>query len=123
MSDTPTSTNPILDAIRTKATRAPTNIHVESLGMDLFFRHLTGAESDKMQLSSIDEATGKVQYKKLEGYRAKLVAMSLCDAEGRLVATQEQVQSWDNDIINELHGICKKLNKLGKEEVEEEVKS
>lgn len=121
MSDTPTSVNPILDAIAKKSTRPPECKTVESLGMDLFFRHLTGAESDKMQLDTINE-NGKVEYRKLNGYRARLVALCLCDEQGRSVATAEDVQKWDNDIIGELHDICKKLNKIGKQEVEDEVK-
>jgi hypothetical protein len=122
MSDTPKSVNPIVDAIRAKATRPPISKHVDALDMDLYFRHLTGAESDKMQLDTVNTETGKVEYRKLNGYRARLISLCLCDEQGRAVATAEDVQAWDNDIINEMNDICRKLNKLGKEEVDKEVK-
>jgi hypothetical protein len=124
MSDTnnPTSTNPILDAIKAKGTRPPESHAIESLGgLTLFFRHLTGAEADRMQVQTLDNE-GKFVVSKLEGYRAAMISLCLCDSEGRKVATPADVQSWDNDVINELHKICKKINKIGKEEVAAEEK-
>lgn len=112
----------LLQQIRSKSTRPPESHFIETLGMTLHFRHLTGLESDELQLSTIDDATGKVVYGKLKGHRAKVVASCLVDANGDSVVTAEEVNRWDNDVITEMHGVCQKINKLGKEEVAEEVK-
>lgn len=113
----------IIAAIQSKIKRAPETHNVESLGVDLQFRHLSGLESDNLQLAVIDSDTGKVAYGKLKGHRAKLIAACLVDEDGNSVATADEIASWDNDVINDLHNICRKINKMGKEDIDEEVKS
>lgn len=112
----------IISAIQGKIKRAPETHPVESLGLDLQFRHLSGLESDNLQLAVIDPETGKVAYSKLKGHRAKLIAACLVDEDGNPVATADDIAQWDNDVINDLHNICRKINKMGKEDVEAEVK-
>lgn len=114
--------NNILSMIRSKSKRKPESHRIESLDMSLFFRHLSGLESDELQLSAIDE-NGKVAYSKLRGHRAKTIAACLVDEDGNPVVLADEVNSWDNDVITEMHAVCQKINKIGKDDVAEEVKS
>lgn len=101
--------------------RAPESLEIESLGKSFLFRRLTGLEADTMQVALMTD-DGKVDVKKLRGHRAKLVAACLVDEDGAAVFTPTEVAEWDNDLLNDFHNVCRKLNKMGKEEVEAEVK-
>lgn len=115
--------NEIRAALATKTNRPAESIFVKSFGMEMLFRHLSGLESDQLQLKMIDKEQGKVSYDSLKGQRARVVSLCLVDDQGANVFTAEEIGAWDNDVLHEVHGICRELNKLTKEEVDAEVKN
>lgn len=108
--------------IAAKARRAPEKRYVATLGMDLYFRHLSGMESDTLQIESVDTETGKIAMANLKGYRGKVVALCLVDETGNQVVTAEEACAWDNDVLEEVNGICNELNKLTKKAADEVAK-
>lgn len=104
-------------------TNRPAEAHaIETLGgMELNIKHLSGFDSDTMQMSVLNDEA-KVEVSKLRGQRARIVAACVVDEEGEVVFEATDVAKWDNDILAEVYGICRKVNKMGKEEVEAEEK-
>lgn len=58
------------------------------------FRRITGDEADELSLALIGE-DGKMEAAKLRGNISRQIAMSLCDENGKPVATAEQIGELD----------------------------
>ena len=116
----------IRNILQGKTKRPPEPREVKSLGVTLWFKRMSGMESDAAQVSTVNPDTGKVDVTRLKGYRARVVASCLVDEDGVQLYPGaegiEEVGTWDNDILAELNDICRDLNKLGKEDVDKEVK-
>ena len=73
------------------------------------FRRITGDEADELSLALIGD-DGKMEAAKLRGNISRQIAMSLCDENGKPVATAEQIGSLDAALRSKFHAIFDELN-------------
>lgn len=94
---------------------------VKTLGNEkVYIRRLSALEADTYQTGMVGK-DGKIDFAKFPGYRGKLVAMCLAvNAEGTdLPFKTEEVNKWDNEVLEELVVLCNEVNNLGKKQVDE----
>lgn len=86
-----------------------------------YFRKITGDEADDISLALIGE-DGKVESAKLKGNISRQIATSLCDEDGKPVATAAEIGALDNALRSKFHAVFDELNgapgKGQKEEIE-----
>lgn len=96
-------------------------VPVPEWGGDVYVRGLTGAEVDKFSEASIKQR-GKNQVVNMEGIRARLVSMSICDENGKRLFTDADVTALSGKssaALIRLFKIAQRLSGLGEEDVEE----
>lgn len=84
-------------------------------------RGLTGAERDELEASML-EGRGKNQRVNLRNFRAKLVALSIVDAEGKRIFSDADVQALgatSAKALNRVFETAQRLSGLTDEDVEE----
>lgn len=93
-------------------------VNVPEWGGIVYVRMLTGAERDRWESSVIQRAAEK----RFEHMRAELVSMTVCDAEGKLIFTADQVEQLSHKAgapLQKLFNIAQALNKVSKSDIKE----
>lgn len=73
------------------------------------FRRITGDEADDLSLALVGD-DGKMETAKLRGNISRQIALSLCDEEGRPVATAAEIGALDAGLRSRFHAIYDELN-------------
>lgn len=89
-------------------------------------RAMTSRERDAFEQSNLKEDfSGELQFQH-DGYRARLGASTMCDAEGNLLFTPAdvaQLDELDSDAIDRVLKVAKRLNGMNKSDVEKTAKN
>ena len=103
------------------------------LGNDqiVFVRQMTGHERDAYEQSLIrrfKDDKGKPDFDmRLEDFRARLVAHTVCDAEGKLLLTPADYRQLSNNMsaarLEKIVNVAQKINAISEEDKEELVKN
>jgi|GEM_PF-2377722 len=96
---------------------APTPVDLPELGGRAYVREMTAAERDQFDEELRDES-GKLR----DGYRARLVAATACDADGKLLFRPEQAQELATRgaaLVVKLARVAARVNALTAEAVED----
>jgi len=96
---------------------APVPVDLPELGGRVYVREMTAAERDKFDEDLRDDG-GKLK----DGYRAQLVAATVCDADGKLLFRPEQAAELANRgaaLVVKLARVAAKVNALTAEAVED----
>lgn len=96
-------------------------VRLNCLNEPVFVKRLTPKQAEAWQFSRLNKQTGKVDYAKLPGARAELVALCVCDADGVLVfdSADEVGTRLPNDVVEDLHKACLEINHLGAKDAQE----
>ena len=100
-------------------------VEVPEWGMTVIVKGMTGAQRDRFE-SSIVEQRGKNVKVKLEDARARLVAMTVIDEDGRQVFGMRDVEALSQKsarALNRIYDVAKELSGIGEEEIEELAKN
>jgi len=91
--------------------------HVESdiLGQKVWVKQLTAAQAEDYQFRRINIESGSVDYAKVRGARAELVAMCLCDEDGTLLfkTAKEVGDSFPSSFVEAAYAACSEVNGMG----------
>ena len=97
-------------------------VPVPELGEEVYIRLLEARERD-----AYDNSINDGERRNIENISARLVALCLCDAEGApMFGPQEGaavIAKWPTPIVEPLFHECRKLNRMGKDAVEEAAKN
>lgn len=92
-------------------------------GVPVFVKQLTAAEAEDYQFKRIGK-DGKVDYAKLPGARAELVARCLCDEKGKPVFSQAEVGDLPSSFVEAAYALCSEVCGLrGDADIEEAEKN
>jgi len=100
-------------------------------GESVFVRQMTGHERDAYEQSLIrrfKDLKGKPDYEmKLEDFRARLVAHTVCDAEGKLLLQPADYKQLSNNMsaarLEKIVNVAQKINAITEEDKEELIKN
>lgn len=73
------------------------------------FRRITGDEADDLSLALVGD-DGKMDTFKLRGNISRQIAVSLCDEDGKPVATADEIGGLDAALRSKFHAIFDELN-------------
>lgn len=94
----------------------------EVLEAEVYIKQLPAAKTEAYQFQLIDPKTGTVDFSKVRGARANLVAMCLCDEDGKLLFKNgaEVGNGFPATFVEAAYAVCAEVNGLvGEESVEE----
>lgn len=96
----------------------------EVLGAEVHIKQLPAAKTEAYQFQLIDPKTGTVDYSKVRGARAELVAMCLCDEDGKLLFKKgaEVGNEFPATFVEAAYAICAEVNGLVGEDALDEAK-
>ena len=100
-------------------------VAVPEWGGDVTVRSLTGAERDWLE-SQIVHREGKTVTTNLENLRAKLAAMTLCDAEGQRLFTEQDITALaakSAAALDRVFQVAARLSALREEDLAEAARS
>jgi len=100
-------------------------VEVPEWGGDLFVISLTGKERDKFE-DSIFQTKGKKLERNFANLRAKLVSLTACDENGKLLFTPADINALGEKsaaALDRVFTISQKLSGLTKEDIDELVKN
>jgi hypothetical protein len=78
----------------------------------MHFRLITGESADEMQLASLTE-DNKLDRRAFAEMPSREIAASLCDADGKLIATFDEVRAIPAALRKALHAIVSEVNGVG----------
>lgn len=87
-------------------------------GFNTCIRRISGQERDSHELAIIDES-GKPDVRKFKGMRSRLVAMGLCDENGKTLFSEKEADSLDDDLLKEAYEAIRAFNNMNKEAAED----
>ena len=90
-------------------------------GEKVFIKALSAAQTEKYQFSRINHKTGEVDFSKVEGAQSDLIALCLCDEEGKPVFKngKEVGDSLPPDFVKEAYAACSEHNGMTQDAVVE----
>ena len=90
-------------------------------GEKVFIKSLSAAQTESYQFSRINHKTGEVDFSKVEGAQADLVALCLCEEDGKPVFKngKEVGDLLPPDFVKEAYAICSEQNGMSPEAVVE----
>lgn len=97
-------------------------VPVPEWGGEVFVRTITGAERDKWE-STLSDAKGKLS---LENVRARLLALCICDDKGNPIFNPVDAVTLGRKsarALDRVFAVARKLNGIGKEELEDLAKN
>ncbi len=100
-------------------------VYVPSWGDSVFIRVMGADENDRYQRYYLNK-DGKVDINKLQGARARLCALCICDEKGNRLFSDDEAKELGKKSTKAIELIvkeCNKLNGLDDEAVEEEAKN
>jgi len=95
-------------------------VPVPEWGGDVFIRSMTGAERDAFENAQI-EGRGKDRKVNLANLRARLVAATACDGEGKLLFSKEDAAALggkSSAALDRCFEVAQRLSRLSREDVE-----
>ncbi len=101
-------------------------VNVPEWGGTVKVRAMTGTERDAFEASLVDNTHGKTPQMKTENIRAKLVAKTIIDADGKQlfgVADIEALGKKSAAALDRIYGVSSRLSKISAEDVEELAKN
>ena len=96
--------------------RFPLSVSEKQLGGEkVFIKALSAAQTEHYQFSRINHKTGEVDYSKVEGAQADLIALCLCDETGTPVFKngKEVGDTLPGAFVKEAYAMCSEHNGLG----------
>lgn len=99
----------LLDRFQLKVTEG------EVEGEKVFIKTLSDAESEAYQFSRINIKTGEVDFTKIEGAHADLVALCLCEEDGTPMFKngKEVATTLPSVFVKAAYKVCSELNHIG----------
>ena len=92
-------------------------------GEQVFVKQITAAQAEAYQFKRIG-SDGKVDYQKIKGARAELVAMCLCEEDGSPLFTEKEVGALPSSFVEAAYALCSEVCALrGDVEAEEAEKN
>ncbi len=103
--------------------RTVNKVPCEHINDDAYIRTLTAKERDAYD-ASIDDGVRR----NVDNISARLVCLCLCDEAGKLLFPDAKegaaaIGKWPTSIVEPLYHECRKLNRMGKDAVEEAAKN
>lgn len=100
-------------------------VEEEVSGQKVYIRKMSAAEVENFQFSRIDKKTMEPNRDKIQGMRAELVALCLCEADGQKLFddAKEAGEQLDNQFIEDCYKVCAKVNAMDKRAIEEAEKN
>ena len=94
-----------------------THSEMEVEGEKVFVKQLSAAEAEAYQFARMDPKTGEVDFAKVKGARADLVAVCLCEADGKLMfkSGDEVGESLPASFVEAAYNLCAEFNGMGAE--------
>jgi len=100
------------------------HVEREVKGEQVFVRQLSATEAESYQFDRIDPLTGEVDFERVKGARAELVAACLCDEDGNLQFTAEEVgDNFPATFVDAAYTVCAEENGMRGEDVEDAAKN
>ena len=96
-------------------------VEVPEWGGSVYVKGMSGTERDAYE-SSIMEQRGNKREVNLSNFRAKLVAFSVCDEDGKLLFSQKDVAEIGKKsaaALQRVYDVATKMSAISKEDVEE----
>lgn len=96
-------------------------VEVPEWGGVVLVRGLTGAQRDRFEASMVEQK-GKERRINMENLRAKLVAMSIIDENGKRLFTQQDIDALakkSGAALDRVYAVAQRLSGLSKEDVED----
>ena len=90
-------------------------------GEKVFVRQLSDAEAEHYQFARIDHKTGEVDFSKVEGAQADLVALCFCEEDGkRMFKNGKEVgDTLPSAFVKAAYKVCSEFSGMGNAVVEE----
>ena len=90
-------------------------------GEKVFLKQLSDAEVERYQFARIDRKTGEMDFSKVEGAQAELVALCLCEEDGKrpFKNGKEVADTFPSVFVKAAYKVCSEFNGMGAAEVEE----
>lgn len=114
-----TAPNNVVQLLRTAGRSKPQAIHVEKLGESLLFQKLTVAQAKAYTFGMVGN-DNKPKMEKVKEHKVELVRLSIVNEDSVQQTTVEVLNEVDNDVLEELFGICQKLNGMGNTDPQQE---
>jgi hypothetical protein len=90
-------------------------------GEKVFIRQLSDAEAEHYQFARINHKTGEVDFAKVEGAQAELVALCFCEEDGKRMfkSGKEVGDTLPSAFVKAAYKVCSEFNGMGVLAVEE----
>jgi len=87
------------------------HVEREVEGEVVYIKQLSAAEAESYQFDRIDPHTGEVDFERVRGCRAELVAACLCDEDGNLQFTDDEVgDNFPATFVDAAYTVCAEVN-------------
>lgn len=103
-------------------------VHVPEWGGEVYVRAMTGTERDAFEASMVVEGKNglKGAHMKLENLRAKLAALTVCDADGQRLFSDKDVEALGQKSaagLDRVFSVAQRLSGISQKDVEELTKN
>ena len=89
-------------------------------GVKVFIKSLSAAQTENYQFSRINHKTGEVDFALVEGAQADLIALCLCEEDGKPVFKNgNEVGGLPSEFVKEAYALCSEHNGMAPDAVEE----
>ena len=97
-------------------------VHVPEWGGDVYVRGMSGAERDQFEATVISVGVGSDRSVNLENIRAKLCAMTICDAEGKKYFSSSDIKDLSKKsaiALQRIFTVAQRLSGLTQTDIDE----
>ena len=97
-----------------------THSEKEVEGEKVFVKQLSAAEAEAYQFARMNPKTGEVDFSKVKGARADLVAVCLCESDGKLMFKNgdEVGKTMPTSFVEAAYRVCADFNGMGADDEE-----
>jgi len=96
-------------------------VHIPEWGGDVYVRGMSGEARDKFEMLIL-QINGKSKKANTENFRAKLASMTVCDENGDLLFTEDDVKELAKKsaaALQRIFIVAQRLSRIGNEDVKE----
>jgi len=96
-------------------------VHIPEWGGDVYVRGMSGEARDKFEMLIL-QTNGKSKKANTENFRAKLASMTVCDENGDLLFTEDDVKELAKKsaaALQRIFIVAQRLSRIGNEDVKE----